>query len=174
MNMRRGHFPFGVSITRIKLKSLVIHVKWNKRPSIFLRSEGSTKVSCLKLIPLCRISMLIHKTQWALKGNLTNSMEESSVNTASPQWQSCPQDHPNNLWFSLYTLVVQLLKINKSSLGLQTNENLGRSLESNLNPVYSSRAAIDLAWPSESSLVLRGVEETLWPSWQFLLLPVPY
>lgn len=145
-----------------------------KRPSIFLRSEGSTKVSCLKLIPLCRISMLIHKTQWAPKNNLMNSMEESSANTASPKRQSCPQDHLNGFWFSLDTLVVRLLKINKSSIGLQTNENSGRNLESNLSPVCSSRAAIDLAWPLESSPVLRAVEETLWPSWQFLLLPVLY
>lgn len=73
MNVRPNPFPVGVSITTIKLKPLVIHVKQNKRPSISLRSQGSTKVNYLKLIPLCSISTFIYKESVGSK-NITNGV----------------------------------------------------------------------------------------------------
>lgn len=58
MNRRHNHFSIRISIKTIKLKPPVIHDKRNKRPSVFLRTEGSTKANDLKWMPLRSISTI--------------------------------------------------------------------------------------------------------------------
>lgn len=79
-------FSYWISIKTIKLKLLVIHDKWNKRPSVFLRTERSTKVNDLNECLYAQYQLSLRKTLRIIrKSYKISSNGLTALRSRSPQ-----------------------------------------------------------------------------------------